>query len=318
MWIEVTVRTDGEGAEAVCEFFHHSFGQSLEIFTGIEAESDVRGEQKGLPVLVKLILPAGRDVDTMRRTVEEGLWHLGRIRPLGTPQFRALDPEDLADAGKNPIQSLRIGERLVFRPGQCQWEAKADEVVLELNAGSAFGIGYHPSTRLCLLLLESHLRPGMEVLDLGSGSGILSLAAAGLGAARVDARDIDPTAVEATRENAERNGMASKIQVVQGSLPKTGSYNLILCNILAETTIDFLKRGLADRLAAGGIFIASGLFKDQADEVQAAMTSRGFQVLEKREEGDWLAVAAIFLLTGTSPAGTHTGGNHQQQHQDHT
>ncbi len=292
-WLEISVRVDQEAAEAVCELFNRFVPPEGNGGAVVEIDGyDARGELEDPSVVVRTYLPIDERVDAIRRRVEEGLWHLGQIYPIPEPQFRELAQEDWIDGWKSQFQPLRVGARLVIKPSWHTWEPSPDDVVIELDPGMAFGTGLHPTTRLCLRLLERYLRPGMYVLDQGSGSGILSLAAAKLGAARVHARDIDPAAVQATRENAERNGLSDRIQVTMGALPPEGRYDLILCNILADVVIKLLADGLADRLKANGILITSGMLTSQMDDVVSAITSCGLRVLEQQEEGDWAALAA--------------------------
>jgi ribosomal protein L11 methyltransferase len=297
-WLEISVRVDGEAAEAVCELFNRLYRNGEGAGNAvIEADGyNARGELVDTSVVVKTYVPLDQRLDEVRQRIEEGLWHLGRIYPIPEPGFRELAPEDWANAWKAHFHPLRIGSRLVIKPSWREWQAAPGDAVIELDPGMAFGTGLHPTTRLCLTLLEHYLRPAMRVLDQGSGSGILSLAAIKLGAASVHARDVDVAAVRATQENAERNGVADRIQVTLGSLPTDGQYDLILCNILAHVIINLLEQGLADRLTAGGILIASGIIDSQADDVVAAMTARGLRMRERQSEGDWVALAAQPVL----------------------
>jgi len=294
-WIEISVRVDREAAEAVCEFFNRTYRQADgATSTAIEADGyDSHGELVDHSVLVKLYVPVDSRLDEVKRRVEEGLWHLSQISPtISEPMFRELTQDDWAHAWREHFHPQRIGSRLVIKPSWRAWQAAPNDVVIELDPGMAFGTGLHPSTRLSLLLLERYLRPGMRVLDQGSGSGILSLAAAKLGAAYVHARDIDPVAVQATRENAERNRLTDRIQVTQGSLPPEEEFDLILCNILADTIIQLLRLGMVARLAPGGILIASGMIETQQDDVEEVMKLKGLRVVERLSEGDWVALAA--------------------------
>ena len=293
-WVEVSVQVDREAAEAVYELFNRvnpsSNGASNAV---VEANGyNERGELVDSAVTVKTYLPVDDRLDDVRRQIEDGLWHLSRIYPIPEPHFRELGYEDWANAWKTNYKPIRVGTHLVIKPSWAEWHPQPDDVVIEIDPGMAFGTGLHPTTRLCLELLERYARPGMSVLDQGTGSGILSLAAARLGARRVHARDIDATAVRVARENAERNGLSDLIQVTVGSLPPEGKYDLILCNILADVIIRLLPQGLAAHLVPGGTLIASGILDTQAGEVEEAMISAGLSVRERRSEGDWVAIVA--------------------------
>ncbi len=293
-WLEVSVQVDGEAAEAVSELFNRVTSDWTGAGGAVVETSgyDDDGRLVEPTIIVRTYIPVDRRLAERRRQIEEGLWHLRQIYPIPEPEFQELSQEDWAEAWKEHFRPLRIGSRLVIKPSWHDWQPAPYEVVIELDPGMAFGTGLHPTTQLCLRLLERYLRPGMRVLDQGSGSGILSLAAAKWGAAHVHARDIEAMAVRITRENAERNGVADRIEVSQGATPPDGTYDLILCNILASTIIYLLDQGLADRLAAGGTMIASGILENQADMVEEAMKAHRLHIRERAIEGDWVALVA--------------------------
>ena len=309
-WIEISVRCDGEGAEAVSELFNR-YNAGAEGRGGAIVEIggfDSVGELTQPTVTVRTYLPADEAGRALCRRIEEGLWHLGQLYPLPAPQVRELAETDWAEAWKAHYRPLRVGRRLLITPSWLTPEAAPGDVAIELDPGMAFGSGLHPSTRFCLMLLEQHLRPGDAVLDLGTGSGILAIAAARLGAASVLARDIDPLAVQIAQENVERNGVAHLVRVEEGSLPVSSSvfrvsgsqpetlqpetWNLVVVNILAEVIVELLEQGLAALLAPGGRLILSGIIQPRAPEVEAALQACGLTIAERLEEGDWLAFLA--------------------------
>jgi ribosomal protein L11 methyltransferase len=175
-----------------------------------------------------------------------------------------------------------------------QWQAYTPvpaEIVITLDPGMAFGTGTHPTTRLCLEALERVLSPGMRVLDLGTGSGVLAIAAAKGGAARVLALDIDDLAVAAARENVRANGVSDVVRVGAGSLDGAGEgYDLVLVNILARVICALLDEGLAQALQPGGIVVASGIIDDQEPEVREALAKSKIEVIERVVECDWVAL----------------------------
>jgi len=297
-WIEISVRCDGEGAEAVSELFNcYNAGAGGHGGAVVEIGGfDALGELMQPMVTVRTYLPATEEGRALCRRIKEGLWLLGLLYPLPEAQVRELGETDWAEAWKAHYRPLRIGQRLVITPSWLTPEAAPGDVVIELDPGTAFGSGSHPSTHLCLTLLEQYLRPGDTVLDLGTGSGILAIAAAKLGADFVLARDIDPIAVRVARENVEHNGVAHLVQVEEGSLPAPGSepeaWNLILVNILAEVIMKLLGQGLAALLAPGGRLILSGIIEPRAPEVEVALQARRLTIIERLEEGDWLAFLA--------------------------
>jgi ribosomal protein L11 methyltransferase len=246
----------------------------------------------GQPVTVRGYLPRSRDGARRRRQLEQALWHLGSIWPIPEPTVREVREEDWANAWKEHFFAHRVGARLVIKPSWREFEGGPDDLVVTLDPGMAFGTGLHPSTRLCLLALERAARAGDRVLDVGTGSGILALAAARLGAARVLAVDLDEVAVEAARANAEANRLAASVEVARGSVdaaPAGQTYDLVLANIIARVIID-LAPALAARLRPGGRLVASGILALRRDEVAAALAAAGLTVEETLEEADWVAL----------------------------
>jgi ribosomal protein L11 methyltransferase len=189
---------------------------------------------------------------------------------------------------------MRVGRRLVTKPTWRDHDAASDDVVLALDPGMAFGTGLHPTTRLCLAALEAVMdeRAPSRVLDVGCGSGILAVAALRLGAADALGVDTDPIAIESTLANAERNGLAGRLDARLGSLPSgEPPFELVLANLIASLLVR-LAPDLAAELAPGGTLIASGIFADREGEVRDALTAAGLQVAARLAEGDWVALRA--------------------------
>ncbi len=284
--LEISVRADGEAAEAISELFNRlgHGGAVIEEAPGPEARA----------VVVRTYLPADADLDARRQAIEEGLWHLARIYPFPDPEFRVLQEADWANAWKefHPVQ--HVGPHIVLKPTWRTHESRPGEMVIELDPGMAFGTGQHPSTRLCLLAVERHVQPGVRVIDVGTGSGILAILAARLGAADIFACDIDSLAVAATRENCERNGVADRVRIAAGSLGDLDfggePWDMILMNILAPVILDLLPLA-RPRLRSGGLIILAGLIATQADEVVAQMRAVGFEPVDRDQEGDWVMIA---------------------------
>jgi len=290
-WLEVSVEVDHETAEAVAEVLSRYTRQGVVIEGGPEGwETE--------PVIVRGYLPADDQLWSVKRKVEEGLWHLGQIRPIPAPSFRTIAEEDWAEAWKKQLKVLRIGERLVIRPSWLDHRPEPRDVIIELDPGMAFGTGLHPTTQLCLCALERLVRPGVEVLDLGTGSGILAIAAAKLGAGHVDAFDNDQQAVKVARGNVTKNGVADGVTVRKGSLSDaTGRYDLVVVNILARVVMEMAEAGLSDRLRPGGVMVAAGITDDQAPEVVAALERNSLELTDQRERGDWVSLQARRMLS---------------------
>jgi len=308
-WIEISVQADGEAAEAVSELFNRLNGRpDGQGGAVIEVGGfDPVGEDHHPFVVVKTYLPVDDPGALDRqRAIEEGLWHLGRIYPLGDIAVQTLAEEDWANAWKASYHPLRVGRRFWIVPA---WEREdirlqAHELPVILDPGMAFGTGLHPSTQLCLCLMEEVVRPGQRVLDVGCGSGILSIAAARLGAARVDAFDIDPIAVRATQENIALNGLSIPVNVVVSSGPGdngplwTGgdgvrpAWDVILINILPDVITDLLDAGLSAFLAPGGVMVLAGIIAEREGDVRAALARHGLTVVNRLVQGDWVGLVA--------------------------
>jgi ribosomal protein L11 methyltransferase len=192
------------------------------------------------------------------------------------------------DAWRSYFKPTRIGERLVVRPSWEAYEAQPGDVVITLDPGQAFGTGTHESTRLVLGTLSEVVRPGARVLDVGTGSGILSIASLLLGAASAEALDTDPLAISATTENAAQNGVAELLHASETPLESlTERYDLVLANIEARVLVP-LAAAIAARLAPGGTLVLSGILVPQADEVRAAYPQ--LRELARPQQGDWCAL----------------------------
>jgi ribosomal protein L11 methyltransferase len=299
-WIEISLEVDGEAAEAVADLLARYGHQGVAI------------EQAGFPIevwpdeippadrlIIRAYFPADARAEAARQQLREGLWHLGRLYPMPEPTFTVIKEEDWAEAWKQHYHPLRLGRRLYIRP---QWttlpDPRPDDIVLVMDPGMAFGTGTHPTTQLCLIATEDLLaaQPALDVLDLGCGSGILGIAALKLGAAHVVALDTDELAVQATRQNAAYNDVNERLTVQQGSLEvvrhSARCFDLLLANILAKVIITLCEEGLGEVLRAGGAAVFSGLVREQADEVEAALRRNGLEPYRRRTQGDWVAIEA--------------------------
>ncbi|MCX7680409.1 MAG: 50S ribosomal protein L11 methyltransferase [Anaerolineae bacterium] len=285
-WLEVSVTTGYEAAEAVADLL------SRYAYRGVAIETGPQGWEEE-QVIVKAYLPADELPFAHRQRIEEALGHLNQILPVSAPVFRTIAEQDWAEAWKERLTVMHIGRRIVVCPSWLTYEPAPDEVVIRLDPGMAFGSGLHPSTRLCLMKLEELVRPGARVLDMGTGSGILAIAAARLGAGQVLAVDNDPVAVRVARENVAANGVRELVRVVRGSLAEAqGEYDVIVVNILVNVIVEMIQGGLADRVLPGGAFIAAGLILGQEGEVSTALAQKGLLVVEKDQIEDWVCLVA--------------------------
>jgi len=313
-WLEIVVNCEPEHAEAVAEALSRyapggvAIQQNALDLTGEEWRPDGPLE----PVAsVRAYLPVEPGLDEKRRQVEEALWHLRQIAPIPEPQFRAVAEEQWANVWKEHFHVTRIGARFVIKPSWRDAPRTQDnDIVIELDPGMAFGTGLHPTTQMCLLALEKYLRPGDRVLDLGTGSGILAIAAAKLGAAACLALDVDPVAVEAARANVSANGVSDAAQVEQGSLAllstlysplSAARFDLALVNILAQVIVELCGQGLGDVVKPGGLAMFAGLIDTQEAEVRQALERVGLEVMERTLEKDWVGLVCRKLAPPAIP-----------------
>jgi ribosomal protein L11 methyltransferase len=294
-WLELMTSVEAEAVESVSAVFAE-FGQGVAIEQVVESsrDGDVVTLPADAPVLIKTYLPV-RDPSTAERRahIEKGVWALGRLRQVGPLQVRTLREADWANAWKEYFFVHRVGQRTVIVPSwrQAEYEAGPDDVVLLLDPGMAFGTGLHPTTRLCLLAAESLATPGMRVIDVGAGSGILSIAAAKLGAAHVAAVEIEPVAAGVCLENVIRNDVGDIVSVRTGTLdgPPDAPYDLVLANITIATLLQ-LHPLLWQQLRPGGMAVLSGVLDERAAELVGVLEVAGWQYVRTEQEQDWVAL----------------------------
>jgi ribosomal protein L11 methyltransferase len=297
-WIEIKMSVDGEAAEAVAELLQRFGHQGVSIEQeGIMPDAWDDGEVPPPQRLtVRAYLPDDHRAAEARQQLETALGHMNMMYPMPTPIYTVVKEADWAEAWKAHYHPVRIGRRLLIRPQWIEVTPRPDDVVLALDPGMAFGTGTHPTTQLCLEALEARVEPGIRLLDLGCGSGILAIAGVKLGAVHALALDNDPLAVEATLVNAQQNDVADKITVEEGSLENLrGSarrFDMIVVNILARVIIEMCDQGLGQIVRPGGLAIFSGIIEEQAADVESALQRTGLEPFDRHQQGDWVAIVA--------------------------
>ena len=295
-WLELTVEVDHEAVEPVTELFaRYGYNEGViiqEPFTQ-EPDGDNLAVDPTRPVKVSTFVAAADVAPGTISEIQQALWHLGQMRSVGELAVVEHQSQDWLNAWKEHYHPLRVGTRVTVRPPWHDYLPTEDEVVVILDPGMAFGTGMHPSTKLAVLGLEEELRPGIRVLDVGTGSGVLAIAAVLLGAEAVDAVDIEPVAVRSTMENAERNGVADRIQAEAGSVgddtPFTGPYPLVVANIIARVLIE-LSVGLAATVAPGGALVLSGIIESREPAVRRAFEGEGLIFDRRSQIEDWVGM----------------------------
>lgn len=213
--------------------------------------------------------------------------------PESRPVLSLSDDSDWKDKWKEYFKPSKVSKRIVVKPTWENYEPCGDELVLEIDPGMAFGTGTHETTSLCLKLLEKYMKPSDKVLDVGCGSGILSVGAALLGSKDILAVDIDPEAVKTAKENVSLNGCGGSVRVQQGNLVDSVEFeaNIIVANLMADLVVQ-LSAPAAEHLLPGGIYISSGILVEKEAATTEAIKKAGFEILEICEDGMWCAIAA--------------------------
>jgi ribosomal protein L11 methyltransferase len=294
-WLEIAVEVAGIDAELAADLLRQgcSGGVAIEPGHRLDPSIDAYVVDGDAPAIVRGYVPAGED----HRRIRDGMRIAFKMAPVQlAPKWRRvrrIREESWRDAWKKHYGIQRIGRSLVVRPSWVDYKVKGGETVIQIDPGMAFGTGQHPTTAMCLRAIEEHVRPGMRALDLGSGSGILGIAAAKLGADRVVAIDLDPQAVKATNENVGINGVTGILEAREGTLERAAGepFDIIVANI-SGLILERLSADIASALAKGGLLVASGFLEDAVERVKGAFGSQGLRIERVVEEGVWRAILA--------------------------
>jgi ribosomal protein L11 methyltransferase len=324
-WFELTISTTEEAQEMISNFLHEmgAGGVSIEESGTLSKQRDTSfGQWYETPLndipegqaIIKGYFGEDTDTDALVAAIRPRVEELREfdIDP-GTVEYivATVDDEDWATAWKQYFKPIRISDSLTIKPTWEEYEAGPDEHIIELDPGMAFGTGTHPTTSLCLQTLESVIRGGEEVIDVGTGSGILAIGACLLGAKSVLAVDLDPVAVSSAKENVSLNNLSEQVEVrlsdllgvikedtaggeqasASGAFRVTVPVDLVVANILAEIILMFVDDVYA-ALKPNGIYIASGIYKNKETDVEEGLIRHGFEIIEKRRDEDWIAIVA--------------------------
>jgi ribosomal protein L11 methyltransferase len=317
-WLEISVEVAGIDAETAADLFRQACpgGAVIEPGHRLDREVDAYVVDGDAPAVVRGYLPTDTDAH-VQTSLRLALQAAPLVSPPKWRRSRRVREESWRDAWKKHFGVQRIGRALVVRPSWVDYGLEGNETVIHLDPGMAFGTGQHPTTAMCLRALEERVRPGVSVLDLGCGSGILAIAAAKLGAARVLALDTDPQAIKAATENAAANGVSDVIEVREGTVSLTQSasgrhpfdsaqdrpspvrgrveneerFDLIAANI-SGLTLTRLAPALAAALNPGGALIASGFLEDAVADLRRAFEEAGLFIEQTIEDGVWRALVA--------------------------
>jgi len=303
-WLELTVHTTTQGADLVSQQMMALGADG----TQIQDRADIPDPDKpngywelidqsmidNMPedVLVQAWFPMDEKLPERIASLKTRLSEMQAQPGMGTLELTSSEvkDEDWSQVWKKFYKPFRAGRSLVVKPSWETYDAQPGDKIIEIDPGMAFGTGTHETTGMCLGLLDDYMTPGMRVIDLGTGSGILAIGAALLGAKDVLAIDIDPTAVKVARENVEINHLSDAIQVMEGNLLDHVDQVCDLCvaNIIADV-ICMVSQPVRSHITPGGLFICSGI-KEREQDVVNALNAAGYQIMEIRRQGEWVAM----------------------------
>ena len=298
-WLEVSLTVNGELAESVADVFARFAPNGVMTEQGVKfLDEEDEGTATG-PITVRAYLEVNDQLEETRQKLEESLFYLGMIQSLPTPAYKQIADQNWMEAWKLHYKPILIGQRLLILPAWLE-SPEPNRIPIKIDPGMAFGTGTHPTTQLCLELMEisADHRPLSTVIDVGCGSGILSIAALKLGATKVLGVDIDIESVKNSRENADTNGVGEELLLGQGSVTEvlSGSFQfksapLVVANILAPIIIRLFDAGLADLVEPNGEIILSGILAHQAENVIEAAQAKGLKRNDQRQIADWVAIS---------------------------
>lgn len=307
-WIEISVSVHREAVEATCAILMDAgaIGVAMEdpalLFERSEQPGDwdyveiPEGVDRFGEIIVKAWLQRNAwfaDSFQQIKAEVQKLSSYGILAGSCTILSEIVEDGEWATAWKAYYKPIRVGKRLLIRPIWEEMNLQPQDIEIALDPGLAFGTGSHPTTQLCLRFLEDYLKPGDSFLDVGCGSGILTIAAAKLGAGVLSAVDIDELAVHSTIENLKLNGLAEKVRVIHGDLVEQiqEPVRVVTANIVADAILRLLPN-IEPLLVSQGLFIASGIITTREEDLVKATEEAGLSILEVRREGDWVAILA--------------------------
>ncbi|MGI5854089.1 MAG: 50S ribosomal protein L11 methyltransferase [Bacillota bacterium] len=301
-WVEVAVEINREAIDAVANLLQDAGANGTVIEDDHETSS---GEFYEIPLpapaemkataFVKAYLPqndlVGEKVNFIKSQLEVFRQFL-TVGP-GSITLRTVEDAEWASAWKQHFKSQQVGKKLMVVPSWEQADESTDNINIYLDPGMAFGTGAHPTTRRCLQVLEDHIHGNEVIYDVGTGSGILAIAAAKLGAAKIIGIDLDPVAIGIARENVAFNKVSDKVTIREGDLLSVGGEPAggVIANIIADAII-MLAPDVPGHLVPGGFFLAAGIIEGRRDETLRAIAEAGLKIREIHQDGEWITVFA--------------------------
>jgi ribosomal protein L11 methyltransferase len=298
-WLKAFLTTTPELAEAVAEVFSRFAPDGVVVeSTRIQDERNGPGKPAG-PVRVSAYLKADEHLEERKFELEKAVSYLRMIQPLPDLEFEPVIETDWMEAWKDHFQPLEVGEKFLILPS---WVEQTDQerIAIKIDPGMAFGTGTHPTTQLCMELMESQIEEGQTVLDIGCGSGILSVAALKLGALKAYGVDIDEKSIENANKNAKINQVENLVHFDHGSVNEINDGLLpiskapvIIANILAYILLRLMDEGMIDLLEPHGKLILSGILADDEQRILDKLSAHNMKIIHRIQKEDWVGLTAV-------------------------
>lgn len=306
-WYEIKISTTDEASDAVSEMLTTMGAGGVAIKDPFDIRKELLKpdtldyadaeffEALGDDVIIQAYFQDGMDIRELLKEVDSGLQNISRFLNVGKgiEGYSEVDDEDWSTAWKKYYKPFKLTDRIVIKPTWEDYTEQEGDIIVNMDPGMAFGTGTHETTKMCSILLDKHMKTGSEVLDIGCGTGILSIIASKIGASMVDAIDIDEVAVKVAKENIEINHESTKIKASKAILSDLDQnehkYDVIVANIIANVIID-LTSVIPYYLKMKSIFITSGIIKERKQDVVNACEKQGMKCIDTLEMGEWVAM----------------------------
>lgn len=304
-WTEIVIKTTEEASDAISEMLNtigaggvviedpNEIRRQIESPNSLDYADQEFMDSLGTEVTVKAYFSEEKKAEELAALIKEKLKFISQFLDVGKGYAgcSSVDDEDWSTAWKKYYKPFNISNSVVIKPSWEEYNKKDGEIVIEMDPGMAFGTGTHETTRLCSQLLEEYVRPGDTVIDVGCGTGILSIIAVKLGAKNAIAVDIDEVAARVCKENCKINGVLDSISVSKGVLTdiKPQKVDIVVANIIADVIIG-ISGQVPEYLKKGGVLLTSGIIRERKDDVVKTYTDLGFELVKVLEMGEWVAI----------------------------
>jgi len=296
-WVEVSFAVNGELAEAIAETISRYVSNGVVVESGVDYKN---GYDPGSPndeVRVYGYIPVDDELEDTKQRINEAIWHLSQIQFIPEPAYRTIEDQDWMESWKKNYHPIPVGKRLIIVPAWLE-SPDPERVVVKIDPSMAFGTGTHPTTQLCLEMIDRYIETGQTIIDVGCGSGILSIAALKLGAAHALCVDVDKASVISTGKNAQNNDVKALVETGLGSVREIleNRFSLrqapiVAVNIIAPIILQLFDAGLAELVEKPGKLLLSGILEGQSTEIEEAARNSGLKLIHKLQQEDWISLA---------------------------